>query len=200
MILGLTGGIACGKSTVLNRLRERMSWHVVDADRIVRDLLAGDEGVRVSICERIDSRAYDAQGQVDRRFLREMVFANQEIRQVLESILHPRVREIWQAAVHEARSAGSHLVVDIPLLFETHAESEFDAVVAVLCSRELQEARLLEKRGLSVEIAKKMIASQLSSRIKMEKSDFVIWNDGSLNALVSQTDQLAHVLTHSFYG
>lgn len=200
MILGLTGGIACGKSTVLERLRRQTSWKAVDADGIVRHLLAADEGVRASICERIDSRAYDPSGRVDRRFLRETVFANPETRRELESILHPRVRERWLAAVDDARSSGNDLVVDIPLLFETHAESEFDAVAAVLCSGEIQESRLLEKRGLSVEIAKKMIASQLSSRIKMEKSDFVIWNDGSLNALVSQTDQLARILSHSFYG
>lgn len=199
MILGLTGGIACGKSTVLSHLQERTSWPAMDADEIVRELL-DDAGVKAEVCERIDPRACDGGGQINRAFLRELVFNDGEEKKTLESILHPKVRAIWTGEVRKARADGTSLIVDIPLLFETGVEAEFDAVLSVLCSGEVQEVRLREKRGLSAEIAKKMIASQLPSRLKMQKSAFVIWNDGSLNALVSQTDQLVRLLSTSIYG
>ena len=171
----------------------------MDADEIVRELL-DDAGVKAEVCERIDPRACDGGGQINRAFLRELVFNDGEEKKTLESILHPKVRAIWTGEVRKARADGTSLIVDIPLLFETGVEAEFDAVLSVLCSGEVQEVRLREKRGLSAEIAKKMIASQLPSRLKMQKSAFVIWNDGSLNALVSQTDQLVRLLSTSIYG
>jgi dephospho-CoA kinase len=192
-LIGLTGGIATGKSTFLGLFAPRLGAQWFCADACVRELLDSDPQVAGEIRARIDPRACRDDGSPDRAYLRELIFGDASVRWRLEEILHPRVRARWTAQAVEARAAGKVFVVDIPLLFETGAEGFFEAVVVVACSREVQTRRLLARRGIDPAMAKKMIDSQRPMDSKIESSHHVVWNDGDLEALRLQSDSLARI-------
>jgi dephospho-CoA kinase len=192
-IFGITGGIASGKSTFRKLLVERIQAVSFDADACVSRLLVEDESVRKQILENVHSSAYPA-GKPDRALLRELIYNNPEMKRALEQILHPRVRAKWAKEAKEAALAGRPFVVDIPLLFETQAESHFDRIITVACSLETQLARLGARDGLNYEISKKIIASQMPIGIKISKSHHVIWNDGTLSVLSAQAELLSRYL------
>jgi len=152
---------------------------VFDADQHARELLDSDRAVHHEITARFGPQAFGTDGRPDRAFLRELVFADSAQRVLLESILHPRIRERWIALSEEVRSARETrwLIVDIPLLYETAVEANFDRVVVIACSESTQMNRLLAKRGLSRQIASKMIQSQIGLDTKIRRADYVIWND-----------------------
>jgi dephospho-CoA kinase len=191
MIIGLTGGIAAGKSTVREIFVARRDMPSFDADACARRLLDSDPAVAGAVQEAFGSRFLRADGVPDRGALREQVFRDPPSRHKLEAILHPLVRSEWQAMKDLCTTAGRDFLADIPLLFETGAEGFFDAVVVVGCSARTQLDRL-HSRGLATEIAKAMLASQLPIGQKIAGADFVIWNDGSLAALGRQTESMAN--------
>lgn len=193
-VFGITGGIACGKSTFRDLLVRRIQAESFDADACVSELLEGDQSVREQILEKVHPRAYNREGRPDRTLLRELIYADVEKKRLLESILHPIVRDRWLKRAQEAAAAKKFLVVDIPLLFETNAEACFDRVVTVGCSTATQFHRLSKRPGMTHEISKKIIASQMPISIKISRSDHVIWNDGSLDCLVAQTEFLSRYL------
>jgi dephospho-CoA kinase len=192
-IVGITGGIASGKSTFRELLVERIQAISFDADACVSKLFDEDSSVRRQIVERIDANAYAA-GKANRTLLRQLIYNDVEKKRALEQILHPLVWAQWAGEATKARLAGRPYVADIPLLFETGAESEFDRVITVGCSLETQFARLEARDGLGREISKKIIASQMPIGIKISKSHHVIWNDGALDALVAQAELLSRYL------
>jgi dephospho-CoA kinase len=134
--------------------------------------------------------AYRADGTPDRSAFRALVFSDPAAKARLEAILHPLVRTQRQALAYQARADGLDLLVDIPLLFETSASSEFDLVVTVACSPEIQARRAMT-RGLTLAQVEQIVASQWGSAQKIAQSDFVIWNDGSLLMLQAQAEELA---------
>jgi len=193
MIIGLTGGIAAGKSTVREILSAHTALQTFDADACVRRLLDGDERVIREIGDRFGPDFIAADGKPDRMRLRELIYADPSARRRLEELLHPRVRRQWQELREECLTASRHLLADIPLLFETGAEAYFEAVVVVGCSPATQFARL-GARGIGRGTAEAMLASQWPIGQKTERADFVIWNDGSLAALGRQTELLSKQL------
>jgi len=193
MIIGLTGGIAAGKSTVRETLASRHGVEVFDADAFVHRLLEGDSSVAAKIDKEFGSRCLGDDGRPDRKALRELVFHDVDARRKLEGILHPLVRAEWLAQREQCLAKGAHFLADIPLLYETHSDGFFDRVVVVACSPSVQMIRL-EARGLSAETAHAMLASQLPMRQKVEEAAFVIWNDGSMESLRRQTQFLANLL------
>ena len=197
-ILGITGGIATGKSNFTNLLRRIMPSEVFDADECARDLTANNPDIKQEIISQFGAEITTGGGEIDRAKLRKIVFAEPEKRTKLEAILHPVIRARWMQLAQNNRAARSNdwLFVDIPLLFETHAEEFFDAVVVVVCSASTQRQRLLATRGLGNDMAGKMIASQMDLSLKIEKADHVIWNNSSLLHLEQQTDIFAAFLRH----
>ena len=193
MIIGLTGGIAAGKSTVRELLAAHTDLQTFDADACVRRLLDGDEQVIREIHDRFGPDFINADGKPDRIHLRELIYADSSARRRLEEVLHPRVRRQWQELREKCLASDRHLLADIPLLFETGAETYFEAVVVVGCSPATQLARL-EARGIGHGTAEAMLASQWPIGQKTERADFVIWNDGSLAALGRQTELLSKQL------
>lgn len=190
MLLGLTGGLATGKSTLATLLREQEDWAFFDADAYVHELLATDRLVADAI--RV---GFGLKGPpVERRALREIVFRDPEARRRLEAILHPLVRARWQALAADCRADGRRLLADIPLLFETGAAGFFDAIVVVAASPGVQRARL-EARGLESGVVDGMLASQWPIGQKVEAADHVVWNDGSLAALRQQASLLLETLS-----
>jgi dephospho-CoA kinase len=189
-IIGITGGIASGKSTFSRALAEiRAAW-IFDSDACARELLDSDPSVREALIRDILRTAYRADGTPDRAAIRALVFSDPAAKARLEAILHPLVRARRQALADDARVEGRDLLVDIPLLFETSASSGFDLVVTVACSPEIQTRRAMT-RGLTLAQVEQIMASQWSKAQKVTQSDFVIWNDGSLRMLQAQAEELA---------
>jgi dephospho-CoA kinase len=135
---------------------------------------------------------------LQRPTLRSIVFADPDKRKALEAILHPAIRRAWLDLAHTVRSEQRKpwLAVDIPLLFETSAESHFDEIIVVACSPQTQMSRLIDNRHFAPGLAESMIASQLPLAAKVERADFVVWNDGSREALDTQAGLIAlHLLS-----
>jgi dephospho-CoA kinase len=196
--LGITGGIATGKSTFSEAFCRHLSAELFDADQCSRDLLANDATVRTAVQEAFGPRAFGPTGQPDRVWLREAVFADASKRRQLEQILHPAIRTAWVIRAADAAATGKWLCVDIPLLYETGAQSQFAAVIVVACSAATQRARLLEKRQLSATIADQILAAQLDLATKIAQADHLIWNDSSNSCLDRQARLLAGALRQRF--
>jgi dephospho-CoA kinase len=189
-VLGVTGGIATGKSSLTAALVARLpASEVFDSDRCAHELLESSPVVRAEIVATFGVGVCDGDGKPDRARLRELVFNDAAARRNLEKILHPAIRNRW--IKRAAQISGSWFVVDIPLLYETAAESHFDRILVVACSDTTQRERLGAKRGLAGGIADKIIASQIDLRTKIEKAHHVIWNDSTLACLERQAALLA---------
>lgn len=191
-VLGLTGGIATGKSTfaplLLNRFPEMGHF---DSDGCVHELLAGDDFISGQILKAFGSEAFGEDGRPNRKKLRDIVFSDECRRKTLESIIHPAVRGCWTAEALTAKRNNSWLLVDIPLLYETGVQSEFDRVVVVACSQETQVNRLIVERGLALDLAARIITAQLNIGAKTQLADHVIWNDSTVSNLNGQSELLA---------
>jgi dephospho-CoA kinase len=181
LTVGLTGGIASGKSTV-DVIFEELGARVIDADRIVHRLLAADGAAAGPVLAAFGSAVAGADGGVDRRALGAIVFADPEARQRLEWIVHPLVTaEIGRLlAGHREQPTAPIVIVDAALLVESGADRMFDGLIVVTCSEESQIARLAASRGLGREEAVRRIRAQASSEVKAARADFRIDNDGPL--------------------
>jgi len=189
--LGLTGGIAVGKSSFAKLLLRELPMEYFDSDRCVHELLAEDDPTRDAIVASFGEAVLDANQRPDRAQLRAVVFENEERRKALEAILHPVVRSRWTERVEVARKTNACVLVDIPLLYETGAQDGLDRVIVVACSRETQLRRLTSERGLAPELAARMIAAQLDLSAKIQQADHVIWNDSTVSNLDGQSRLLA---------
>lgn len=185
--IGLTGGIATGKSTVARLLRA-LGAPVVCADELSRAAVRrGAEGFEETVAA-FGPGVVGPDGELDRRALGARVFSDPSARARLEAIIHPRVRAEQRRLRAEAEKSGAPIgFYDVPLLFEKNLEGDFDATVAVLCSEAAQLERLVARDGWSIEEAKKRIASQLPLAEKRRRADHVIENDGSLADLERAT-------------
>ena len=198
-VLGITGGIATGKSTFVQAFAGQLPAQVFDADLAAHELLSGDLAVRAAVVEAFGTSVLDGEGRPDRQRLRELVFADPSKRKTLEEILHPRIRARWAAGAEQFRDRPDWLLVDIPLLFETGAQSHFERVVVVACSREAQIQRLRENRNIQDALIENIIGAQLDLGSKVRLGQHVIWNDSTREALESQARLLAGFL-RSLYG
>jgi dephospho-CoA kinase len=180
LTIGLTGGVGCGKSTVAE-LFQRNGVPVVDADDITRDLTAADAPALSRISSVFGDDVLLADGQLDRRKLRRMVFDQPEARQQLEGILHPLVREEIRARVREVSTP--YCLVVIPLLVESSMTDLVDRVLVVDCEEADQIARVTVRDQCSVDDARAIIATQASRQSRLAIADDVIVNAGSLDEL-----------------
>ena len=188
--IGLTGGIACGKSTVAQLLVQQ-SYPLVDADKIARDVVApGTPGLE-SVIQAFGPDMQAADGSLDREKLGAKIFSQPEYRRKLESILHPLIRTEVQHLRESLEKQGHALAFyDIPLLFETKAQSQFDEIVVVTCKPEQQRERLHKRNSLSDEEIEKRLASQMPMSLKEEQANFVLHNDGDQVHLMKEFQRL----------
>lgn len=182
MKIGLTGGIACGKSVVLEMFKEA-GWHTLSADALVHELLDHDPEVIEAVISKFGVEVKASDASLNKKAIAKVVFADSQQREWLEGLLHPLVRKRWTSALDE--EPDKNWVVEIPLLFEKKLEKDFDLVVCLSSSRENQLERL-QSRGMNEADAEARIASQAPQAEKIEKSDFVLTNTGSLNFLRKQ--------------
>jgi len=190
--VALTGGIATGKSYVLERFRDR-GIPCLDADALAHGVEAAGTEATAQIASRFGPDVLSSDGSVNRATLAPIVFADPSARRDLEAIVHPAVYRAIAAGLRAFELSGDYAlaVVDVPLLFETGHERDFDRVIVTACPAEMQLARLRE-RGMGVEDARRRIAAQWPTDQKAVRADFVIGTDGTF----ADTDrQVADVLT-----
>lgn len=195
-VMALTGGIASGKSTVCRLLREYMPAVVIfDCDAAVHRMLESDGEVAGIIGEAFGGRSLDAQGRIDRHFLRGRVFADEGARLRLESILHPRVRQECLDSLQNAAKRGAEFfVADVPLLFEKGFDFGQDQVLVVASSRSTQIQRLKARGGFEDSLIESVLSAQLPVGEKMAKADVVFWNEGPPSVLRSQVRRFVQSL------
>jgi dephospho-CoA kinase len=181
--VALTGNIGAGKTTVAQLFR---SWGatVIDADQLVREAQAPGQPVLRRIADRFGTEVIAADGSLDRGKLRAKVLADPAALADLNRIVHPEVHRRRKRLVEEARARGDRIVVsDIPLLYEAADPTEFDAVVLVDAPEPVRRARVLGSRSLPPDEVDRMMSAQMGSAPKRTRSDYVIDNDGDLQAL-----------------
>lgn len=183
MNVGLTGGIGCGKSTVVGFFREA-GWRTLEADVIVRELLARDAGLQRELLGRWGNAVFDSSGGVDRKAVAARVFEAPDELRWLESQLHPMVRECWSAML--AETSDRPCLVEIPLLFEKRLETQFDLTVCIACPQSLVNKRMVARGYFNAEIAQRS-RQQMPLAKKVELADHLISNAGSLEFLQRQT-------------
>ena len=192
MKVAITGGIGCGKSTVLKFL-EAKGIACLSADNVVRRLLSEDNLIVETVIERFGTELRDKDGSLNRKALAKIVFQSKSHLDWLESLLHPLVQEACEAffKIHNCQLA----CIEMPLLFEKRLEKDYDLVVSIISSDTIADIRLREKGYSDLDISFRR-QQQLSNSIKAELSNFVLSNDGSLDFLEQQLTTLLHYLKY----
>ncbi|RTZ72030.1 MAG: dephospho-CoA kinase [Gammaproteobacteria bacterium] len=185
--IGLTGGIASGKSTVAD-LFEELGIDVIDADRISRELVEPGSPLLEQIEDRLGSAFIDALGRLDRTRLREHIFSHPKARKTLEGILHPAIREEMEQRARKSRSP--YVVLVIPLLIETGQQELVDRILVVDVPERAQIERVVERDGISAEQARKILESQAKRDERLAAADDVIRNTGSPDSLREEVERL----------
>lgn len=187
LIVGLTGGIASGKSEV-SRYFEKLGAPVVDTDLISRELVAPGSAVLNNISDAFGSEILNQDGALNRRALREIVFADPNKRTQLEDTLHPRIRDIVTSRLKKLDYP--YAIVVIPLLLETRYPIHTDRVLAVDTAEKLQIKRLMQRDSISMDAAKQIMAAQFGRKERLAAADDIIRNDGSIETLQRQIESL----------
>ncbi len=190
MILGITGSIASGKSTV-SAMFEARGAALVSADQLARDAVRPGSATLALLVDRFGAEILEASGRLDRARLGAMIFADPAARQDLNRIIHPAIAALAEEQLARLRRSGAPLVVyEAPLLFEAGANGRVDRVLVVKVDPEIQLQRLMRRDGLDAEAARQRIASQMSQAEKLARADFVIDNSGSRNVTEIQVAAL----------
>ena len=183
LLVGLTGNIASGKSTVAQLLSERGAT-IIDADVLARRAVERGSSAFDAIVRRWGTSILSPDGQLDRAALRRVVFGHTKELEALNDIVHPEVERLREQRIDEARSRGDRIVVcDIPLLFEKKMVRQFERILLVDAPRPLRLERLVSDRGLRETEAMDMIAAQMPAELKRARADFVIDNASTLTEL-----------------
>ncbi|VXB90651.1 dephosphocoenzyme A kinase [Bacillus sp. 349Y] len=189
-IIGLTGGIASGKSTVSAFLQDK-GYTIIDADLAARMVVEVGQPAYLAIVEAFGKGILQENGQIDRAGLGAIIFNDQSKRNLLNGIVHPAVRSMMLSHKDEAIENGKQTVImDIPLLFESDLTWMVDRTIVVTVEEDVQLSRLMKRNELTEEEAASRISSQLPLREKAEKADAVIDNNGSVEDTLKQVEEL----------
>lgn len=186
-LIGLTGGIASGKSTVTKILAE-LGAAIISADSLAREVVQPEHEAWREIVAAFGTDILLANRTLDRQKLRAIIFNNVDARKKLESIIHPRVRALAEQRIREHTTAGYEVIVyEVPLLFEGNLQESLRPVILVACDMKTQRGRLEQRDGLDQTAAQKHIDAQMSLAEKRRLADYVIENNSSLEDLQRQT-------------
>jgi dephospho-CoA kinase len=189
-LIGLTGGIASGKSTVA-RILERLGAAVINADVLAREVVEPGTQAWKEIVQAFGNEVLQPDQTLDRQKLRVLIFNQPEARKKLESIIHPRVRALAEERIREHGAAGYAVVVyEVPLLFEGKLHEWLRPVILVACNLDTQRQRLQQRDRLGAAEAQKHIDAQMSLEEKRRLADYVIENNGSLDDLERQVQRI----------
>ncbi len=187
MNIGLTGGIACGKSTVSEMLVRRGAI-LVDADRIAREVVEPGSPVLAQVASRFGQAVLNPDGTLHRKKLGDIIFADEFARKELEGILHPPIRKLMRERMEhgEKLHPDKLVVVDVPLLYESGLPAMFSEVMVVYAPRHIQIQRLMNREGISLDQAEERLKAQMPIDRKKELADIVIDNGGTLQETEQQ--------------
>jgi dephospho-CoA kinase len=182
-LIGLTGGIASGKTSAASILK-RLGAAVVDADTLAREVVEPDQEAWHEIVATFGADILQTDRSLDRQKLRAMIFSDPAARKTIEAIIHPRVRALAQKRIAEHAAAGHDIVVyEVPLLFEGNLHEWLRPVILIACNVAVQKQRLRHRDNLDAAAAQKHIDAQMSLDDKRRLADYVIENDGTLEDL-----------------
>jgi dephospho-CoA kinase len=187
-LIGLTGGIATGKSTVANYLATTYNLPILDADIYARDAVSVGSPILSQIAEKYGTEILLNDGNLNRAKLGEIIFHQPEERDWVERVIHPYVRNCFDKDIKE--SSANTLILVIPLLFEANLENLVNQIWVVSCSPQQQQQRLIERNNLTPEQAAARINSQLPIAEKIVRADVVLDNSGNLGSLLQQIDKV----------
>jgi dephospho-CoA kinase len=191
--IGITGGVATGKSTFCSYLHELLPQaRFFDADQAARQV-ADLSDVRQAIREEFGPNVFSGSGELNRAAVRAIILRDAAKKRALERILHPRIRTQWSALARTHRNSPDFFFADIPLLYETGGEILCDRVVVVACSRNVQVERLRTRWQIEPDATAVMIESQMPLEEKMKRADHVVWNNNGPDVLRAQTKLLVDV-------
>lgn len=204
MIIGLTGGIGTGKSTVSNIFRQK-GIPIVDTDVIAREIIDYPEIVNEIIrnfgTEIMEDETPQEQGQnkfkkkkISRNKLGQIVFKDEKKVGILNSIMHPLIIKVMKEQTEKLKKDNKIVVADVPLLFEIHLEKEFDITVLVYADKETQIKRIMKRDKRTLEQAEDIINSQMDIEEKKKKSNYIIYNDGDFEKLTEETEKFLESL------
>ena len=198
--VGLTGGIATGKSTTFQHWQQAGAAGI-DADELAHQALQPETSTWEEVVKTFGPEILKKDRTVNRPKLGDIVFADEGKRTVLNSIIHPAVGRMWTEQIEKLERAGETevVVVSVPMLYEVAVERQFDCVVVVGCSEATQLTRLARK-GLSESRARARIRAQWPLPTKMDRADFVIWNDGTLPVLLKQAEVVWANIKESYHA
>lgn len=191
MIIGLTGGIASGKSTV-SKMLQRLGAKVIDADVIARQVVEPGQPAWREIAEHFGAQILLPDRQIDRHRLAEIVFRDERERKTLNHIVHPRVREEMERQTQEWTTdhPGAIVIWDVPLLIEGGMYRRVDKIIVVTVDEQTQLRRLMDRNGYGEAEAKRRMAAQMPLAEKAAYADFIINNSGSLKETCKQVKQI----------
>ncbi len=183
IVVGLTGGIGCGKSEV-SKMLSRAGYTVLDADKLARELSVSNAGIVGAIKEEFGENMYDGEGQLKRRALAQIVFSDRKKLEKLNGIIHPRVIRSVELALEERQNQGEHVVfVDAALHYEIKWNEAMDLMVVVSAPMPLRLQRVMQRDRVDEEAVRQRMAMQLPLEEKVKKAEYVIENDGDLKQL-----------------
>lgn len=202
-VVGLTGGIGSGKSTVARLLEERGAA-VIDADRLAREVVEpGTEGL-AAVVERFGEDILDPEGRMDRAAVAEIAFSDDQAREDLNAIIHPRVRQRIAERLGEIASAEGQrnriVVLDVPLLVEGGGDHGYEDVLVVTAPEEVRVRRLVEARGMDPDDVRARISAQASDEERLAVATHVIDNAGTMDELETQVDEVYAELREAAEG
>lgn len=186
-IIGLTGGIASGKSTASAYIEDK-GYPVLDADKFARKATAKGGPSYKGIIEAFGKAVLAENGEIDRKKLGSMIFNDPEQRKVLNNLVHPEVRRMMNEE-RDRLKQENHVFLDIPLLFENQLDDQCDITLTIYVDESIQKARLMERNGLTEPEADNRISSQMPLSTKKDRSDFVMDNSGTRGDLYAQIDE-----------
>lgn len=185
--IGLTGGIACGKSTV-TQLFAVHGIDIIDADQIAEQVVAPGSSLLSQIVDHFGNHVINNDGQLNRQQLRQLIFQQPEQRKWLEQLTHPVIRQTMQQQLRACESI--YCLLSVPLLIETLPNPLINRILVIDCSSQQQFQRLLLRDNISHQLAEQMIGAQISSTKRLAKADDVIDNNGNHADLVAQVEKL----------
>ncbi|OEU53238.1 MAG: dephospho-CoA kinase [Desulfuromonadales bacterium C00003096] len=197
MILGVTGGIASGKTTVAQAF-QGLGAVVVSADLLAREVVHPGGKTLQQIADQFGCQVLHQDGTLNRQLMAEMIFKDDQARRELNNITHPAIADLARTRLREAEQGGASLVIyDAPLLFEVGADRQVDKVLVVKVDAEVQLARLMARDGIDRRQALARVAAQMPQEEKIARADFVIDNSGTAKETQGQVRSLMVRLSHS---
>jgi dephospho-CoA kinase len=193
-VIGLTGGIASGKSTV-GRMLSEQNFPIIDTDKLAREVVEPGKPALKKLVKVFGAEILKDDKTLDRHRMLEMMLTDADTRQLVENIIHPYVFKRMDQILQQLAASGKNVViVEVPLLFETGWQKFFDYVFSVVAPEPICIKRLAERKQMSIDMASRWMATQIPQEVKAKRSDYVIHNNAGLDELQIQVNRLSEIL------